>query len=736
MGKSLKQLLETFPFENGLNPRNSGPGAIKPEPNDRFTNDNKQSLDFVKEMPKLYGTDIVRITTATDPHETKRTVKKGADKVGGALAGTGMIGTLIGGAVSKVAEFHPKFPDDWTNDVDAPTKMETNFYAGLVNGDYARGHYYNAYHKNSKSKLGQFLQANKNPEQVKNAILPALKSAIVGLAVAGIGLGIASLFSKKKNKKKGKPGPDKPKKNERGYNSFYTLDKFNKPYFPSTLLINEKMGDVPGIGLSFRNYSRLTQRNGNLGSINYLEKDGVTLLKEVAPTLDNTQFTEIDEKHGISDYYAMAFRNATPQTRNTGNIMVSAQMLQNNYQPAYPLDLIAKDYKGGTYSSDRDAYASGRALDDKVQNYSRFVDAAGNAFVQYGFRNKDGSFSYNDIEKSNTLFQRYGAGFENLLTITLAKEGDTPKINAIGNPTDPNGNFYVWAPTDTSYTKDFISDKNNTIFISGDKYANDSTKTDSTLVTSDGGLTQLFGSSNTNLLQPLDLTDETNYKFPYKTINGKDTVARWNSKSEPFSKSKDTILSHGISFLQLADQTQTNYSEAINPYLTLKQNILENKDDDIVRVTIGGIRFLATVTNLSDKNTSNWDSVKPVGSGINFYLFNSWERSISFDLLLYAENRTQLDLIWQKVDDVASLTTGRPSGNKGAAYGVYGNIVRLEIGDLISENGFVSDITMNVDTNSPWEIDPGQQLPFVCTISVGFQVVTSLEGNEYGFYNK
>ena len=181
MGKSLKDLLNTFPFENGLNPRNSGPGTIKPEPSDRFTNDNEDAKQWLKETPKLYGTDIVRIMTQTDPHKTRKGVKKAANKVGGLIGGG--IGKAIGNVASKLAEFHPKFPDDWTDDADSPTKMEPNFYAGLVNGDYARGYYYNAYHKNSKSKLGQFLQANKNPEQIKNAILPALKSAAVSASI-------------------------------------------------------------------------------------------------------------------------------------------------------------------------------------------------------------------------------------------------------------------------------------------------------------------------------------------------------------------------------------------------------------------------------------------------------------------------------------------------------------------------------------------------------------------------
>jgi hypothetical protein len=234
----------------------------------------------------------------------------------------------------------------------------------------------------------------------------------------------------------------------------------------------------------------------------------------------------------------------------------------------------------------------------------------------------------------------------------------------------------------------------------------------------------------------VDTSDEQQYQFPYKRIGGSDMVARWNTKTSPFSANIDAIMNNDLKFVDAAIQTQINVSPIINPYHDIKTEILENNKSDIVKVAIGGINFLATVTNLSDKNTSNWDSVKPIGSGINFYLFNNFERSISFDLILYAEHKADLSYIWSKVNTLASFTTGEPSGELGSGYGVYGNIVFLQIGDLIKENGFVSDITMNVDTTTPWEIDKKNQLPFICTISVSFQVVTNKEGSQYSFYNK
>lgn len=772
--------------------------------------DSKYTEEFGKIAISQYGTDSIRILTQTDPHKTKKAVKKAADKVGGAIGGK--VGAVIGGVTSKLAEFHPKFPDDWTKGEDGnPNGMENNFYAGVVNGDYARGFYYNAYHKNSKSKLGQFLQANKNPEQVKNAILPALKSAAVGLAVGLVAVGVASLF-KNKNKKKGKEGPEKPKKKEKQNNAFFNVDKFNKPYFPSTLLINEGFGEN-GYGLSFRNYSRLRQRNGNIGTLNYLEKDGATIIKDMAPTLDTTQFTDTDNTHGISDYYAQVFRNNTPQTRNEGNVILSATMFQNNYQPANPLMFITGF--SGTYLSDRNDYASGRAVDDKVQNYSRFVDAEGKAFVAFGKRNSDGSYSDNDISKLASLNLRYGTLNTNLLTIKTSKPEDKLKQDTIGDPLKDK-DFTVMQSQGSVYSKDFITNKNDSSFVTTTNpdadilYAYDTTDSKTELVTSNGGLSQTFGTSDTNLLKlvipnkanpndyevrqvgsttpiakgkagtdyfyskkdinvlniateekskfisgsigpnstlklgktsnvetqigqqfgdvfisvDVDTTDTTQYQFPYKRIGGSDTVARWNAKTSPFSANIDEIMANDMAFIDAAIQTQANVSEIINPYHEIKTKVLENNKSDIVKVSIAGINFLATVTNLSDKHTSNWDSVKPIGSGVNFYLFNNWERSISFDLTMYAEHEVDLGWIWNKVNKLTSLTMGNPSGEPGAGYGVYGNIVYLRIGDLIKENGFLSDITMNVDTTSPWEIDPKiGQLPFICTLSISFQVV-------------
>jgi hypothetical protein len=60
MGKTLLQLLEAWPTPDKLNPNTQKAGMLKPDPANRFTNDTKEALDFVKEMPKYNGNKNIR----------------------------------------------------------------------------------------------------------------------------------------------------------------------------------------------------------------------------------------------------------------------------------------------------------------------------------------------------------------------------------------------------------------------------------------------------------------------------------------------------------------------------------------------------------------------------------------------------------------------------------------------------------------------------------------------------
>jgi|688.fasta_scaffold14272_5 hypothetical protein len=735
MGKTLLQLLEAWPTPDKLNPNSQKAGMLKPEPDNKFTNDNKQALDFVKATPRIYGTDIVRITTRTDPHETKKAIKKGADKVGGALAGLGGVGLLVGGAISAVAAFHPKFPDDWTVGEDgSPTGMEKNFYKGLINGDYAFGKRYNPYHNNNKTKLGNFLTGNKTPDQAANAIVPSLKSAAVGLAVVGIGLGLSKLFSKGKKKGKSGPAPVKPK--VKPATGFATIDKNKIPFFPSSLVINSGFKD----GVSYRNYSRLRAHKMKITGMDYLKSSSDEIIQYLSPTIDSSKIPSVgkDSEHTLSDYYSSVYANNTPQTTNLGNVIVSANMVKNSFPIFARLENIDTKNNTGKYQQIKKKDASGRALDDRVQNYSKLVDKDGNAYTYPGPKDADGFQQDNLIDKGASLSQIYGAPDSPINLIKIVK-GDNDYTFDISTD-DGSSNFIgnMKGGEEYEYTKSEL--KINTLTTDEQSRFIDGGIADlgeSKLIKGMGAqnvetqVGQLFG--NAFIAVDIDTKKPEEYKYPFRTIGQMDTVARWNTKDAKFSDNVKTITDNDTNFLNTALQTQNNTSLNINPYLHKKRDVLkDNAEDGVIKVSIYGINFISTISNLSDKSAASWDSVKPIGSGVNFYLYNSWERDISFDLKLYADNKSQLDQIWKKVNAVTALTRGKPTDSK---KGVFGRIVGLEIGDLISVEGFVSDISMNVDDATPWEITKGSQAPMICSISVSFKVVTNGDAGGYTFYN-
>ena len=246
------------------------------------------------------------------------------------------------------------------------------------------------------------------------------------------------------------------------------------------------------------------------------------------------------------------------------------------------------------------------------------------------------------------------------------------------------------------------------------------------------GFTQYYGTTATDTSPTIDLKDDLEHKSKFTHSDGLDNIVRYNTFAKPVSKNIKKILENDIKFVTDAVQTQINRVKTTNPYLDKKIDVLtNNKVDDRLAVTIGGINFLSIVKGLSDKLNPSWDTVKPVGSGLNFYLFNNWEREISFDLMLYAENKEQVKQIWTKVNSLSKFTMGTPTSN---SRGVFGQIIGLKLGNLIKESGFLSGLSTSVDDSAPWEIDPKSQAPLVFTVSVSFKVVTNQEADYYNFY--
>ena len=663
MGKTLLELLDTFQFEPTLNPNKEKKGMLKPDPESAFDTNIKQSKDWLKATPKLYGTDIIRIMSQgqVDTKKLKKAAVKGAAQLASKIP---IVGGIVGGAISQLT--NPKLPDDLIEGDIVIKSLYTDLLYGRI--------------RNDKGALGNFLKDNTSLKNLGQNLKNVAVSAAIGGVTKVAAAGLDALINKKKFTLK------KPKlptvKNPVG--------QLYPDNFPSTFAFQSGATDNIAV-----NQTQFTHRPGVLGGT---FGAGFELGKEQSK-IKVTKLSNNPTQDGLikgtsnrlNDFYTSTYKR-----------------LENNFDGFKP------------------SFNLWEASDGKKQNrynYSKVNTTENSLYL--------GTDTTLDI--TDRLSQNFGADETNLIKIVKGKNDYTFDVKTNGGSNKLIANIH--AGEDYTYTNSEV--KINTLTSDEQsRFINGSISNDSKLKLGYGGknveteIGQQFGDAFISV--DVDTTKPEEFQYPFKTIGQLDSIARWNTKDAKFSDNVKTITDNDTKFLNDAFQTQTSVSKNINPYLHKKRDVLkDNIEDGIVKVNIGGINFLSTITNLSDKSAASWDSVKPIGSGVNFYLFNVWERDISFDLKLYAENKTQLDQIWKKVESLSLYTKGKTTNS---VKGVFGRIIGLEIGDLISAQGFLSDITMSVDDATPWEITKGSQAPMICSISISFKVVTNGEG-DYSFYN-
>jgi hypothetical protein len=590
-----------------------------------------QVKNFVKNIPKIYGTDSVRILTQSDPHKKKVAIKKVAGAIGGVL---GPIGKAVG---KFAADFNPKFPDDFLEGSEEEKNLSFSRYNDLYASNYANGKYYNGGIKNSKTALGKFLQANKTPGQLKDAAIGTAKSLAVGLAIAGV----KTLFSKKKKTQEVIDNPYAPR----------------RVRFPSAFAANATKADSPNTFQFDNNEKVALYQNQQSGSKGWPSGFG-SEMKTIT-----TGSAELLQKETLSDELI---------NLNTIYSNFNARSKERTNQYALYLHGIedAKDKRVGTYSNDVLRIFT---PEDKIKYEPASWTSYSNNIKGYD-------------EQAN---------FVNIIPIqpSLLYGGNNSSTDKLRPSNDVSEAYKVNKLDDKSVIFNTIS---------------------------------------------------------YKTISGTEQVIRYNKAGDSGSYSKNVAEINMVfnsdfgessgSYLQTQAKSETK-TPKINPYLVTKTNLLADSGSNIegtdvdskydyIKVVIGNISVLGTITGLTDNTTPSWTDVKAVGSGFKFYLYDSWEREISFKFQMYAENKKQLDQIWKKAERIKTLTL--PTSKQ--ELGVFGRIVPLVIGDLINvPYGFLTACNMAVLDISPWEIDDKFQKPFVYEMDITYKVVSN--DTEYKHYN-
>ena len=113
------------------------------------------------------------------------------------------------------------------------------------------------------------------------------------------------------------------------------------------------------------------------------------------------------------------------------------------------------------------------------------------------------------------------------------------------------------------------------------------------------------------------------------------------------------------------------------------------------------VHFRAFLDTISDAYTADWNPVKYLGRGENFYTYNGYTRQMSLGWTVAAQSKQELIPMYKKLNYLASSLT--PSYST-LGY-MRGNMVQLTIGGYVYEQpGIITSLTYTLEADTTWEI--------------------------------
>ena len=132
---------------------------------------------------------------------------------------------------------------------------------------------------------------------------------------------------------------------------------------------------------------------------------------------------------------------------------------------------------------------------------------------------------------------------------------------------------------------------------------------------------------------------------------------------------------------------------------------------DLIPVRIGEYQFRGAIAGLTDTSSPTWTGTQYAGRPDSVYSYSGTERTISFDLTVYAISSSQLRDMYSRLNKLLELTRPTPD-NAFAPTRMSAPLTRLVIGDYIREQVILTTLTSAPIAELAWEIgDPDTSHP-------------------------
>ena len=159
---------------------------------------------------------------------------------------------------------------------------------------------------------------------------------------------------------------------------------------------------------------------------------------------------------------------------------------------------------------------------------------------------------------------------------------------------------------------------------------------------------------------------------------------------------------------------------------------------DLIPFYIGHIKnkptlFRANILSLSETVSPSWSTHKFLGNPFNFYTYSGVERSVQFNLQIYAGSQVELATNWEKISQLTAMTY--PTIN--SARLVDPPIIKFRLGDIYKDKyGYIESLSYTIPDNGIWETEEdGHALPryIDASITIKFIEDASVLTGLYGY---
>lgn len=247
-------------------------------------------------------------------------------------------------------------------------------------------------------------------------------------------------------------------------------------------------------------------------------------------------------------------------------------------------------------------------------------------------------------------------------------------------------------------------------------------------------------SANIQLKQNIDLQQSiigpTDRSFPNAEVNAPDRVTTYEVDGSAYQQSPKYLSTRLGILNEDADRPFKSYgTDSLQALGVATEELLAAEGKDIIpfefnvyspqNTTGVYLYFRALLESFQDDFSGAWNPVKYVGRGENFYVYQGFDRSVSFSFKVAAFSKDELIPLYNKLNRLAAATA--PAYDDKGLF-MKGTFTKLTLGDYLKgQEGFIEGVNISWTTDYPWEINVDEDdsliVPHLLDVSIQFKPI-------------